>query len=319
MLSSSMFVGCALLAAVFLVAFRGAFQSAALERKNYRGKKLPTGAGLLFAPVMLLAYCAFQAMLFRGVDRVASPSLYAGMLSMLVLTLGMCLVGFVDDVAGSGSATGFQGHFRSVLRGEFTTGALKAMMGFVVALAASAPIAFFGYNGTWTAYGIWVLDAAVIALAANLFNLLDLRPGRALKVFFAAELLALGLTVRFFWHSVAALPMQVQLQSRVQPAEAYLVPAICVIAVALVLFPGDLRERHMLGDAGSNVIGAAVGLGLVLGLSFWWRLGALGVLLVLNLISEKVSYTELIARNRVLDRLDSIGRKGQRESGAKYK
>ena len=92
-------------------------------------------------------------------------------------------------------------------------------------------------------------------------------------------------------------------------------PALAVAAFALVLFPGDLREKFMMGDAGSNVLGAVIGLGLVLGTSFWWRLGVLVLMLALNILSEMVSFSEVIASNRVLNWLDSLGRKGQAPGG----
>jgi UDP-N-acetylmuramyl pentapeptide phosphotransferase/UDP-N-acetylglucosamine-1-phosphate transferase len=129
-----------------------------------------------------------------------------------------------------------------------------------------------------------------------------------MKMFFPALALCAGLTLRFegvgvFSHYYSPLYM-------------YVTPAIAVAAVALVLFPGDLREKFMLGDAGSNVLGAVVGLGLVLGTSFWWRLGVLAVMLVLNVLSEKYSFSKAIASNRVLNWIDSIGRKGQEAPGA---
>jgi len=67
-------------------------------------------------------------------------------------------------------------------------------------------------------------------------------------------------------------------------------PALVVLAVALILFPGDLREKFMLGDAGSNVLGAVIGLGLVLGTSFWWRLGVLILMVILNILSENTRF-----------------------------
>lgn len=309
MLTAAMFFGSILASAALLIAFRGVLESPALKRTNYRGADVPTGAGLLFAPVVLLAWIAVEAIAWRNAGRVASVSLTRGMDSVLVLTLGMCLVGFMDDVAGGGKARGFSGHLRRALRGDFTTGAMKAALGFAVALAAAAPVALPRHGGHASVFGAWLLDAAVVALSANLFNLMDLRPGRALKVFLPSAMLALSLTERYR-HPVSGTGAWMSAAGGFRPDEAYLVPAVCVIAVALVLLPGDLRERFMIGDAGSNVIGAVAGLGLVLGLPFWWRLGALGMLLALNLISEKVSYTEIIAGNRVLHWLDSLGRKG---------
>ena len=63
-------------------------------------------------------------------------------------------------------------------------------------------------------------------------------------------------------------------------------------------FHGDLTGKFMLGDAGSNVLGAVVGMGLAVGLGLYWRLGVLALLLVLNLLSERYSFTRLIDGNR---------------------
>jgi hypothetical protein len=147
-----------------------------------------------------------------------------------------------------------------------------------------------------------VLDAALIALAANFFNLLDLRPGRALKAFFPLLILVIVLSGRFG---------VVNFGDRTQYIARYLfvVPAFSIAAVAILLFPGDMREKFMIGDSGANVLGAVIGLGLVLGLSFWWRLGVLIFLVFLTALSEKFSFSRVIEGNRVLNWLDELGRK----------
>ncbi len=303
-LAALMFAGTLLLSAACLYAFRSVLESPALTRTNYRGKAVPTGAGVIFAPVFLVSWSFIFALSAWPVARV-SNSLVLGMDAMLVLVLGMCLAGFVDDVAGDREQRGFKGHFSSALKGRFTTGFLKALVGFVAALAAAAVVTFT-VPGSRSAYGEWVLNAAVIALAANFFNLLDVMPGRAMKVFVPAEVLALFLTWRYWfaWRDMLHIP------EAVVTHELYVIPGLCVLAAALALAPGDLRERFMLGDAGSNVMGAAVGLGLVIGTNFWWRLGVLALLLALNLLSEKFSFSRAIASNRALNWVDSLGRKG---------
>ena len=60
----------------------------------------------------------------------------------------------------------------------------------------------------------------------------------------------------------------------------------------------------MLGDAGANAIGAALGLGVVLACSFPVRVAALVVVVVLNVLSERVSFSAVIARTPVLRELD---------------
>ena len=115
--------------------------------------------------------------------------------------------------------------------------------------------------------------ALAVALGANAVNQLDTAPGRALKAFLAASL-ALGGGAR---------------------------------PVAVLLLPYDLRERMMLGDAGSNALGAVVGLTLVTRLAGKERWAAVGALAVLNALGEQTSLGRAIERTPVLSALDRLG------------
>lgn len=130
-------------------------------------------------------------------------------------------------------------------------------------------------------------DAALVALSANLANLFDRRPGRVIKV-------CLGV---FAVLALAAL------------ADPALAGVALVAGAALGLLRPDLRAELMLGDTGSNPIGAALGLGAVIALPAPVRIGGLVVVLALNLASERVSFTEVIERNRPLRYLDELGRR----------
>lgn len=315
MLVLSIFLGSLAASIVFLFAFRNILESEGLERTNYRGIRLPTAAGIVIVPVFLLTWI-FSQLFYVGhrqiwgrIPQQGYLSLGPGMNAMLVLVIGMCLIGLLDDIAGDRSARGFAGHFSEAIRGRFTTGFMKAFLGFMVALVALQTQFLVAGGMSFQYYGKWLISAAVIALTANLFNLLDLAPGRALKVFFPALALCVGLTMRYEVIGAGAMPLL--------PLSFYVAPAMSVAAVALVLFPGDLREKFMIGDAGSNVLGAVVGLGLVLGLDFWWRLGVLLFLVLVTLLSEKFSFSRVIERNRVLNWLDELGRQRREPSGGK--
>jgi uncharacterized membrane protein len=78
---------------------------------------------------------------------------------------------------------------------------------------------------------------------------------------------------------------------------------------ALAALPFDLREQGMLGDAGANALGAVVGT-MVLAGPMWLVWAAAGVLLALQLASERVSFTRVIESNRVLRAADRLGRRG---------
>ncbi len=282
MLAGALFAGSLIAGIALLHAIRPMLNSPALSRVNYAGRTLPVAAGILFPVVYVPAYVVVLLTESR-----ATGARFGFRESMLLLVIGMCLLGLADDVAGDREASGFKGHFRALLKGRLTTGMVKAAGGFVLAMAASFPLS----PRWWEVF----LNAAVIALAANLANLLDLRPGRTLKVFVPL----LAATAALNWREPRS----------VMP---YL---LSVEAVALVLLPGDLHERFMLGDAGSNVIGAAVGLGVAAGAGSWWKLGALAFLALANAVSEKYSFSRVIESNRVLNRIDSLGRKGHVANG----
>jgi hypothetical protein len=116
--------------------------------------------------------------------------------------------------------------------------------------------------------------ALLVGLAANALNQLDTRPGRALK--------------------------------------AYLVAGAAVdapLGTAVLLLPYDLREMAMLGDGGSNALGAMLGLRSVSRLTERGRWVAIGALAGLTLLGERHSLGELIERTPLLRELDALGRR----------
>jgi len=118
------------------------------------------------------------------------------------------------------------------------------------------------------------VSAFVVAGVANLLNLLDLRPGRALKV-------AL----------LCALPV-----------------SWVVLGTAFGLLPWDLRERVMLGDGGANSLGAALGVALATVLPLLALAAVAAVVVALTLASERVSFTRVIERTPPLRWADRLGR-----------
>lgn len=118
-----------------------------------------------------------------------------------------------------------------------------------------------------------VSGALLFALSANFLNQLDTKPGRALK----AYLLAAG-------------------------------PLRAPVGRAVLLLPYDLRERAMLGDAGSNALGAMLGLKSVERLHGWGRWAAICTLAGLTLLGERKSLGSLIERAPGLRELDRLGR-----------
>jgi len=119
--------------------------------------------------------------------------------------------------------------------------------------------------------------ALLVGLAANTLNQLDTRPGRALKAFGLGALLLRGAPPR-------------------------------AVAVAVLLAPYDLREMAMLGDSGSNALGAVLGFRSVKRLSRRQRWSAIAALAGLTLLGERCSLGALIERTPLLRDLDRLGR-----------
>lgn len=206
---------------------------------------------------------------------------------VLFACFAFALLGLVDDLLGTEQDRGFAGHLRALAAGRLTTGAVKLLGGGVVAIVlTAAPGEVSGRR--------LLADAALVALAANLGNLLDRAPGRTIKV-------GLG----------AYVPLA--LAAGTSPVGLALAP---VLGAAGGLLASDLRERIMLGDTGANLLGAVLGLGVVVETSRGVRTGVLVALVALNVASERISFSRVIEANPVLRRLDRAGRGAPPQGGS---
>ncbi len=235
-----------------------------LRKPNYLGRWLPSGAGLLFLIIGLPAF---------ALTRVEPSERWAGLLAVGAFGI----LGLLDDVFAAGhQARGLRGHFCALLQGRVTTGAIKAIGGIATGIAIGA---LLDGGRPW----LVAVDALLIALSANAVNLLDLRPGRALKGF--ALLAAI---------SVATSPDSFPLLGP-------------LTAAAIVSAPSDLAGRSMMGDVGANSLGAAAGFAMVTALSPWARVAVIVTLVAFHLLCERWSLTDIIAGNHVLHFVDSLG------------
>lgn len=244
------------------------------QRTNHRGEPIT----LLEGPAAALATVGALAVTPGLPPHLRAAGAVAG--------LGAGAFGLLDDLGERGSAKGLRGHLGALRRGEVTTGALKIAGIGATGLLAGA-LAVRGRPPRATGVGR-VVDlataAATIAGTANLVNLLDLRPGRALKVVLAQS-------------AAAAVP---------GPGGAI---AAALGGTAAALLPEDLGERAMLGDCGANALGALAGTMVVAAAPGRVRLGVLGGVVALILASEKVSFTKVIESTPVLRELDALGRR----------
>lgn len=254
-----------------------AFGADVFARQNYRDRLLPTAVGVLVALVALAVDAAVAVAIAAG----AEPDTAAvdGLRLVSLTALAFALLGLLDDLGGAGESGGFRGHLRSLAAGRLTTGAIKLFGGAAVGVVAVATI-------EPDSLGRVLADGALVALAANLGNLFDRAPGRTTKVSlvaFAALVLAVG-----------AVPE--------------LAGVALVVGAGAGLLPADLAERLMLGDAGANVLGAVLGLGVVMSCAPASRTAVLVAVAALNLASERVSFSRVIDAVAPLRFADRWGR-----------
>jgi UDP-N-acetylmuramyl pentapeptide phosphotransferase/UDP-N-acetylglucosamine-1-phosphate transferase len=248
------------------------------ERVNHRGE-----------PVTLLEGPAWAVGALTGL--AAAPGLPARLRGGAALAVaGSAVLGAVDDLAGSSADKGLRGHLGALARGRLTTGGAK-VLGIGATGVATAALLLGRRDGQGTAARAAdvLVAGGVVAGAANLLNLLDLRPGRALK----ATLVPAALAV---------------------PAGPAAPLAAAAAGASAALLPEDLRERAMLGDSGANAAGALLGTALVAATAgrrggAGVRAAALAGLVALTLASERVSFTRVIEGTPVLRGLDALGRR----------
>lgn len=200
------------------------------------------------------------------------------MVWLLISMAAMCILGAIDDVWGSREVGGFKGHFKKLFQEhKLTTGALKAFGGGIVALIA----AWHFSEGDILRF---LIGSLLIALTTNTINILDLRPGRASAAFFFILFLTFAASG---WH---------------------LYPQIFVIVlsiITLIFYLFDRQAKIMMGDSGSNMLGSALGILIVINCGLIFQLIMVIMQLLLQLYSEKNSITKLIEQKKFLRVIDS--------------
>ena len=290
------------------------------ERTNFHGVTVSLRGGVAMAGAAVASAAVASA--FSDQPRAA--------LGGLVASLGGGLAGYIDDVDqgahdGGKVAKGLKGHLGALAHGQVTTGVIKIAGIGASALAASALV-----GSKATSMGGKVADLALntvlIAGAANLANLLDLRPGRALKAtvlvaaplsYFscaAAKTPASGASVTSATASVTSGASGAPSATPAAPASASGASAQRLLAsglnaAAITALVEDLQETTMLGDTGANAAGALLGTSLAANDSWKLRLGTTLGVVGLILASEKVSFSKVIAANPALNWLDQLWRR----------
>ena len=282
------------------------------ERTNFHGATVSLRGGVAMAGASVASAAVASAL--SDQPRAA--------LGGVVASLGGAVAGYIDDVDqgahdGGKVAKGLKGHLGALAHGQVTTGVIKIAGIGASALAASALVGSKATSVSGKAADL-ALNTVLIAGTANLANLLDLRPGRALK---ATVLVATPLS--YFsaaaakapaWETSGATSASVVSGASGAPASASAASAQRLLAsglnaAAITALVEDLQETTMLGDTGANAAGALLGTSLAANDSWKLRLGATLGVVGLILASEKVSFSKVIAANPALNWLDQLWRR----------
>ncbi len=268
-----------LLAALTFPSLLNLFNEAGLVKPNYRGQKIPVSGGVLF--IVLIPVITAIGILFK----VKTFTTQNSFLFLFVL-IAIGFMGFFDDQLSVHEVKGFRGHFRMLFaEKKLTSGAFKAIFGAIIALVFSFGTAEF-IKGNWPVW-TFIINFLLVALTANTINIFDLRPGRAGKVYLLGFVLILLFSRDF---------------------ESYISLFIPILAIMIYYLPFDLKGKVMLGDSGSNLLGASLGIMMAWMLSDAGKIAALIILIGFQLIAERYSFTKIIQQFRVLRYFDELGR-----------
>jgi UDP-GlcNAc:undecaprenyl-phosphate/decaprenyl-phosphate GlcNAc-1-phosphate transferase len=243
-------------------------RSGRLAVANHRGVMVPRTLGLWLAGAALVSAAAVAAFGDASVTRAGWGAVAA---TMLVFTAGL-----IDDLVPDGPR-GIRQHLGALVSGEVSTGIVKVL---VVVASAVVAVALQPERAGW----IRVAGVVLVAACANVWNGLDVRPGRAIKFGLVTVVGLVGV-------DLVSLPT---------------LPGVA-LASAVALWP-DLRERAMLGDGGANLLGFTIGLGLYLVLADAWMVVAAVAAVVINAVAETVTLSRVIDAVPPLRWFDALGR-----------
>ncbi len=257
-------------------------------RENYRGRPVLSGLGIVWFVWLVAVWIGNTALDFFNID---IPEWMHVIMMAFPLLSGTCAFGLFDDWVVGKSPKGFKGHFRELSHGVLTTGMLKFIG--IGLLSLFSAISICDPTEPWFVVRI-ICAGLTIALLANLMNLFDLRPLRASKMYlifliFCMVTLVLSKRISLDWLEILCM-------------------VLACIGPLIATWHFDNIEIAMLGDAGANTMGALVGFIFSITLPIWLLIPLTVVLLVVNLLSEKISFTKVIESIPVLRHLDYLFR-----------
>lgn len=237
--------------------------------ENFKSDLIPTSMGIVFVFIQVITL---------GILKIFFD--FNGSFNLIYL-LGfvfMGLLGLFDDLTGDKKIKGLKGHIKAFFKGTLTTGAIKAFLGFFIALVVSSYISSSLID--------FIINSLLIGLFTNFVNLFDLRPGRATKLF---VIISLAFIITNFTKD-----------------SNYILFSLLGILIPYMIL--DLKAKVMMGDVGSNTLGFTLGIYAAANLNFMAKNIILVLLIIFHIIAEKVSFSKVIDNNRFLKFLDNIGR-----------
>lgn len=250
--------------------FKNLLTESDIVRPNYKKDMIPVSMGIVFLPMIII-----NGIILAFFTKDNKNLLYLFMFIFGIMS--MFFAGILDDIIGNRNVSGLKGHFKSLLHAKLTTGGFKALFGGFVGVLISIAIS--------KNIGDIVINTLIIALSTNLMNLLDLRPGRAIKVYLIIGMVLI-LTLGVYQKSLLLL----------------------ILPNVLAYFDYDLKAKAMMGDTGSNVLGISIGILICMGYSFKIRITWLVFLIFIHILTEKYSLTKIIENNKLLNYIDKLGR-----------
>jgi len=258
-------------------------------RKNFRGELIPSSAGIGFVllfPLGMIAQDMIGNPLGKYFSLVNVPTKYTALylyffIPLLTFVFGFGFIGLIDDFFALREKGGITGHLRRLTKtGAFSSALFKAFFGII--------LSFYNFRYLLLVSGYeLILKILIVCFAANAMNLFDVKPGRAVKGFWLFYIILIISGVKIYSEGIHIF--------------------IFVFIWTVIYSWWDFRCKAMMGDVGSNVLGVVLGLMIVVGLSAFWQIVALSFLIILHLIAEFYSISEVIEAVTPLRWLDNLG------------
>lgn len=241
---------------------------------NFNGKLIYNSAGM-FLFFVILCFCTVL-LAFNRLYGTNSGNTY--IYALVIGALSTSFTGIIDDTSRD-KTKGMINHGRLFLKGELSGGVIKAASGIFISYIICNLLEYNGMD--------FIINLLIITFMQNFINLLDLRPGRAIKVYIALSLISMVFLSKNY---------------------IYLSLNICIIISLFIYLPYELKYICMMGDVGSNTLGIILGIICSSSGSIIFRIVLLFLLISVQIFAEKYSINELINSSRILKSIDMLGR-----------